>query len=277
MTDETTTTVSARSTAVTGRDGGSPLRTVTAQELRDLWIRGKGITLLVILSLLLGGLTYLLATGKELSLLDQKDMLNMTVQMTVLVVSLGALILAADGFSGERERATLEGLLLAPVPRWNFAIGKLVSASSIWVGAYLVSLPYLFVLSNGTGLFWKAIELELIAGTVLSIFFAAFGLAVSAFASSNRTSLATCLLVLLALVAPTQLSSSTYRGVIGKLFQRVNPVTAMTNFVTEILVENHTWAELSSWLASPIIFTVIAVVALVLVSRRLNYRGGLSA
>ncbi|GGL71702.1 ABC transporter permease [Halocalculus aciditolerans] len=277
MSEETTTTSVSTRTQIRGDGGGNPLRTITVQELQDLWRRGRGFALLVIFSLLLSGLTYLLATGKELSLLAQKDMLNMTVQMTVLVVSLGALILAADGFSGERERSTLEGLLLAPVPRWNFAVGKLVSALSIWVGAYLVSLPYLLTLSNGTHMFWTAIELELIAGTVLSIFFASFGLAVSAVASSNRTSLASCILVLLALVAPTQLAGSVYTGLIGGLFERANPVTAMVHFVDKILVSNHTWGEMVSWLASPVFFAVLAFIALVLVSKRLNYQGGLRA
>lgn len=55
-------------------EGSSPGWSVVAgQELRDLWLGGRGPILVFTFSLLLSVLTYLSATNKELNLLDQKD------------------------------------------------------------------------------------------------------------------------------------------------------------------------------------------------------------
>ena len=46
-------------------------------------------------------------------------------QVAVAVGSLLTLVVAADGVSGERERGTLESLLLTPVSRRGLLLGKL--------------------------------------------------------------------------------------------------------------------------------------------------------
>lgn len=52
--------------------------------------------------------------------------MNLTLQVAVAVGALLALLVAADAVSGERERGTLESLLLTPVARGELVLGKLV-------------------------------------------------------------------------------------------------------------------------------------------------------
>ena len=49
------------------------------------------------------------------------------------------LIIGADGISGERERGTLEVLLLTPTSRRQLMIGKLLAALTPWPAAFLIS------------------------------------------------------------------------------------------------------------------------------------------
>ena len=54
---------------------------------------------------------------RALNFLEQRESVNLTLQVAIAVGALLALLAAADTVSGERERGTLETLLLAPVPR----------------------------------------------------------------------------------------------------------------------------------------------------------------
>ena len=90
---------------------------VARQELRDLWIGGRGLLLAFAFSILLSAITYLGATNEALNFLERREAVNLTLQVAVGVGALLALLAAADAISGERERGTLESLLLTPVDR----------------------------------------------------------------------------------------------------------------------------------------------------------------
>lgn len=54
--------------------------------------------------------------------------LNMMPYFVVLVVFVGGMYVIIDTTAGERERGSLEPLLINPVPRWAIVIGKILSA-----------------------------------------------------------------------------------------------------------------------------------------------------
>ena len=107
---------------------------VAGQELRDLWLGGRGLVLSFAFSLLLSVISYLVATNRALNFLEQRESVNLTLQVAIAVGALLALLTAADAVSGERERGTLESLLVTPVSRLEIALGKLLAALSLWVG-----------------------------------------------------------------------------------------------------------------------------------------------
>jgi ABC-2 type transport system permease protein len=105
---------------------------VARQELRDLWLGGRGLLLAFAFSVLLSAITYLAATNEALNFLERREAVNLALQVAVGVGGLLALLGAADAISGERERGTLECLLLTPAPRAALVAGKLVAALSLW-------------------------------------------------------------------------------------------------------------------------------------------------
>jgi ABC-2 type transport system permease protein len=245
------TAVAASETRPKRRTHG--LLIVAGQELRDLWLGARGLLLVLAFSVLLSVIAYLTATNRALNFLEQRESVNLTLQVAIAVGSLLALLAAADGVSGERERSTLESLLLTPVRRLDIVGGKLLAALSLWLAAFVVAIPYVWFLGRGIGIVGDALGVGLAVGTILAVFLASFGIVVSVFARSNRVSLSLSLFLLLAVFAPTQLPSSAQKGWAGELLLRVNPITAGEHYVGKILVDGHAWSEDVSWLVSPLI------------------------
>ena len=250
---------------------------VLGQELRDLWLGGRGLVLSFAFSVLVGIIAYLVATNTDLNFLEQRESTSLTLQVAIAVGGLLTLLVAADAVSGERERGTLETLLLTPVSRREIATGKLLAALSLWFAAFVITVPYVWFLGHGVGIVDEALVAGLAVGTLVAVFLASLGLLVSCFAASNRVSLSLSLFVLLALLAPTQLPAGAQQAWAGDLLLRVNPLTAGERYVSKIVVNGHNWSEDISWLLSPVIGAVVFAAAAVLVgSRYIRLRGGVS-
>jgi ABC-2 type transport system permease protein len=248
---------------------------VVRQELRDLWVGGRGLPLALAFSVLLSVITYLAATNEALNFLEQREAVNLTLQVAVGVGGLLALLGAADAISGERERGTLESLLLTPVPRGALVSGKLLAALSLWFGAMAITVPYVWFLGRDVGAAGQAIATGCVAGTLLAVALTAFGLVISALARSNRLSMSVSLFVLLALFAPTQLPAGAQHGWAGEALLRINPVIAAEHYVGSVIVDQHGWTRDVSWLASPLAVAVLLTVAAVaVVPRFITLRGG---
>lgn len=259
-----------------GRERSTPAWiVVTAQELRDLWLGGRGLVLSFAFSLLLSVIAYLVATNRALNFLEQRESVNLTLQVAIAVGALLALLTAADTVSGERERGTLESLLLTPVSRFEITLGKLLAALSLWLAAFLIAVPYLWFLGRGVGVVGDSVATGFVVGTLLAIFLASFGVLISVFSASNRVSLSLSLLALLALFVPTQLPSNAQKGWAGELLLRLNPMTAGEHYVGKIVTNGHAWSQDVSWLASPLVAAVVfAAAALLAGSRFTGLRGG---
>ena len=150
---------------------------VLEQELRDLWLGGRGLLLCVAFSGLLSVIAYLVATNTALNFLEQRESVNLTLQVAVAVGALLALLAAADAVSGERERGTLESLLLTPVSRVEIITGKLLAALSLWFAAFAITVPYVWFLGRGVGIVGDALGLGFVVGTLLAIPLASLGIA----------------------------------------------------------------------------------------------------
>jgi ABC-2 type transport system permease protein len=254
----------------------TPSRAVVAnQELRDLWLGWRGPILIVTYSLLLSLLTYLSATNEELNLLDQKDTVNLVMKLAVGIGVALSLLVSADAISGERERATLETLLLSPVQPREIALGKFLATLSVWPVMVLVAAPYAWALRTGPGLFADAIAAGFLVGALLAVAFAALGIVVSTVSASNRVSLAASFFVFVALVAPSQLPGGLGKGWLGELVTRINPVTAGMNFLDRVVVGNRAWGPETGTLTAPILAALVATTAAILVTGRLRLQGGI--
>jgi len=250
---------------------------VLSQELRDLWLGGRALALSVAFSLLLSVSAYLVATNQALNFLEQRETVNLVLQIAIAVGALLALLAAADTISGERERETLESLLLTPVSRAGIVGGKLLASLSLWLAAFAISVPYVWFLGRGVGMVGDALAIGFVVGTLLAIFLVSFGILISVFSTSNRISLSIALFFLLALFAPTQLPSAAQRGWAGDLLLRVNPMTAGEHYVGKIVTNGHGWQQDAAWLTSPLIAALVfSAIALAAGTNFITLRGGLS-
>jgi ABC-2 type transport system permease protein len=247
---------------------------VAERELRDLWVAGRGLALTVGYSLLLSVMTYLVATNTALNFLEQREAVNLTLQVAVAVGALLALLNAADAISGERERGTLESLLLTPIPRLGLVFGKGAAALSIWLAAFLVSVPYLWFLARGVRVLWVALANGFLVGAMLALFLVGLGLLFSALSGSNRLSLSVALFALLALFAPTQLPSGAQQSWAGDLLIRIDPISSGLHYLGRLVVDGRSAGEELSWLIGPAVAAVLALGAAALLSRSLALRGG---
>lgn len=241
---------------------------VAEQECRDLWIGGRGPTLVFGFSVLLSAMTYLAATNQAMNFLEQREAVNLTVQIGLAVGVLLTVVVSADAISGERERETFEGLLLTPVSRRGIIIGKLAAASTMWLACLVVTLPYLWVLGRGVAGAVPAALLALTVGTLVATGLGGVGLLISAGTNSNKTSLACGLLLLLVLFAPTQLPALPRTG-IGEVITRANPIGSALHYISQILVSRRGWTHDLSYLASPVLVALVVTGVLIVAGPRL--------
>lgn len=241
---------------------------VAEQESRDLWIGGRGPVLVFGFSVLLSAMTYLAATNQAMNFLEQREAVNLTLQVGLAVGVLLTVVVSADAISGERERGTFEGLLLTPVSRRAIVVGKLAAASTMWLACLVVTLPYLWVLGHGVAGAGQAILLALVVGTPVALGLGGIGLLFSAWTNSNKTSLACGLLLLLVLFAPTQLPALPRTG-FGQLLTRVNPIGSALHYISQILVNRRDWTHDVGYLAAPLVVALIVVTVLIVAGPRL--------
>jgi hypothetical protein len=158
---------------------------VASKEVKESLYGVRGSMWAVLSAIVLSLMSYLLLTDKELSLLDQSEMLYI---ITSLAVGLGLLvvgILAADAMVGEKERSTLEGLLLTPVGRGSLVAGKIFAVVASWLLIFVISAPYIFVGSAGTNLSGTTLLYTLVLGTLCVGGFAALTVAPRSSAPSS--------------------------------------------------------------------------------------------
>lgn len=248
---------------------------VLSQELRDLWLGGRGPLLCFCFSVLLSVIAYLVATNTALSFLEQRESVNVILQVAIAIGGLLTLLAAADAISGERERGTLETLLLTPISRRQIVVGKQVAALSLWLAAFVITIPYVWFLGDGVGIVGRSIATGLVVGTLIAVFLASLGILISLFSRSNRISLSASLFLLVGLFAPTQLPTNAKQGWAGDLLLRVNPITSGEHYVGKIIVDSHSFSQDASWLIAPLIGAVVfALAAPLLGARFLRLSGG---
>lgn len=245
-------------------------RVVAAEELRDLWVAGRGTWMVFVLALILSISTVTLTRTVAINLLDAREGAVVIARLTAGVGALLAMLVASDAVSGERERATLEALLVTPVDRRQLMTGKLVAALSLSVGCYLVSVPYLIVIGRVAGITGAAIVAAGLVGGLAAVFLAAVALLISVRASTNRASLAISLLTLAVLALPGLLPATAMKGAIAQIIARIDPISALLGFLNAVLIDERPLTAEAGWLLSPALLALVTVIWVTAVPRRIK-------
>jgi ABC-2 type transport system permease protein len=247
---------------------------VFTRELADLWIGGKAFNMILIYSILLGVMVYVYSFNTELSLIPPKEAVYEMLKNAMAFCMFVGLVIGADSLSGERERSTLESLLLTPVSRRQIVTGKFLAGISSWPVAFLIAIPYLYVLSQGDEVLVPAILWGALTGTVLVLAYTGLGMLVSFWSSSNKVSYFVSLGIFVLLLVPAELPGKS-AGAAGQFLQWINPMAAVNHFLSKHLVNYRPVSEFWTWLISSAVFLVLVSVLLFLyASPGLRIEGG---
>ncbi len=240
---------------------------VCARELRDLWIGGKALHLIFLYTILLGLYAFFLASNVEVNLLPVKEMIQEVAKTAIVVCLLMSMIVAADGITAERERATLEGLLLTPASRTQIVLGKYLAAMSLIPAALLITVPYLAVLSKDDPVFWPAVLWLFVLGGLLVPALAAVGMLASIWCNNTKISMAVTFALFLLMLLPSEIirpgkvmTASEMRRAL--VFQSINPIDAVTKFLGRVLVLDAPPGDHWLLLTTPALVGVVVLVLL---------------
>lgn len=251
------TSLASTSQAKSAGRGSPAWWLIFTRELVDLWIGGKALNLILIYSILLGVMVYIMSFNSELSLIPPKESVYELMKNAMAVSLFIGLIIGADTISGERERSTLEGVLLTPASRRQIVAGKFLAGISPWPVAFIIAIPYMFVLAQGDEVLGPAILWGAITGSILVPAYTGLGMLVSFWSSSNKVSYFVSLGIYILFLVPAQLPGRAQTGAAGQFLQWVNPLAAVNHFLSKHLVNYRTIAEYWTWLISPIVFAAV--------------------
>ncbi|MFL6484817.1 MAG: ABC transporter permease [Nitrososphaera sp.] len=243
-------------------------------EISGSFYSWRGGAWIVAASMIFSLVAYLLLTDKELSLLDQGEMLF---TLTEIVISLGIIMtvtLASSAISLEIESGTFESLLLTPLTSKQIAFQKLLSIITTWFLLYAVSIPYLLVISSGTNLSLSAIFYTGFYGTILVTAFSSLSIAVSARIRSSKNSIMISLMILLILLAPSIFFATSLKKTgFGIAIENINPVSHTMNSLDSVLVDNQqTLSEQEIHIMTVIVFAVVCLLILLRLSHQFEVK-----
>jgi ABC-type Na+ efflux pump permease subunit len=227
------------------------------RELTDLWIGGKALVLIFIYTMVLGVVTYAIASNGNLSILPAKEMVLETIETVIEVSLFISLIITADSFSGERERNTLESLLLTPSSRRQIIAGKFLAALTFWPAAFVIAIPTSKLLSQGDAVFGQGLFWGGLLGSVLVLIYVGLGMLVSLWSNTNKTSYVVSLGIYILFLIPAEMHEPDQAGLTGQFLEWINPLAAANAFISKAVTTNINFSELWVWLESPVVFAIL--------------------
>ena len=205
-------------------------------EISGSFYSWRGSAWIIAASLIFSLVAYLLLTDKELSLLDQGEMLFTLGEVIIALGIAMSAVSASSAISSEIESGTLESLLLTPITHRQIAIQKMFSIVTIWAILYLVSIPYLIVVASGTNLALSAVLYVGLYGTLLVTAISMISIVISWRLKSSKNSIMTTLMIVLILLAPSLFFGTSLKKTdFGLALENINPVSHAMNSMDSVI------------------------------------------
>ena len=228
---------------------------VCSRELTDLWMGGYASILIIIFCAVQGGIAYNLSA--DFGRTPRQEMVYMLIETCIAAAVFMGVILGADTISGERERGTLEAILVTPASRRQFIFGKFLAAFSVWPAALGVTVPFIFFVADGLDGFLNGMKWGTLLGTLTVAGFTGLGMLISFWSNSNKTSLFASLVAYFCFVLPTMFPWETQVGTFGIIMRRVNPMESNRHLLDKTIVSNFPIGAYWRWVLSPVLLAVI--------------------
>jgi ABC-type transport system involved in multi-copper enzyme maturation permease subunit len=198
----------------------------------------RGLAWLIAFSGVLTGFALLLISNRELSLLDNAQVVYMMAGTVTAAGAIIAVILGADSFAGERERGTLVPLLTAPISPGDLLMGKALGLIGAWGVMYLLALPYMWAVGAGGQNLGRAMVYLALFGTPVVLGFGYLAMALSARSGSVITSLLSSLIVLMFSASPLLIGPGLRNSAVGKTLDALNPFAGALNTYDSVIVDS---------------------------------------
>ena len=216
---------------------------ICKESLED-FLAARGGFFFLIASIVLSAFSVLLVSDTEnSSLLDNAEAVYFMTAIILTLACLIAIIRGSDGFAGERERETLEILMLTRATGKELAVTKLVGIIFAWLILFVLSLPYLWSVGQVAGNFWPAVKYLSITGTSLVITFGGLALALSAKVKSFRAVLSMSLTIFLFSGSPVLLGPSLRQSAVGQVLDWINPFADALNTLDAVVIDTQGLAQ----------------------------------
>ncbi len=244
------------------------------KEIKGELYTWKSMLWLLISSLLFSVTSYLLLTNKELSLLDQTELLWLLGKVIIGVALLIVTVDASSVITTEFEKETAESIFLSPVSLADFILGKLLSSLTLWLAIFAVSIPYILVTSAGSHLAIPFLAYITFLGTLGVLGFVLLVFAISLFFRSSKNTLTTSLIILLGLSIPAVFSTTLKNDVASQIISRVNPIDNIFSSLDNVLVDYHV-SLLQNWqfIVPLIAFCLLAFILLLFAMHQFQRQG----
>jgi len=234
----------------------------------------RGSAWIIAASLIFSLIAYLLLTDKELSLLDQGEMVFTLGEVIIAMGIAMSAVSASSIISSEIETGTLESLLLTPITHRQIALQKMFSIVTIWAILYSVSIPYLVVVASGTNLALSAVLYVGVYGTLLVTAISMISIVISWRLKSSKNSIMTMLMIVLILLAPSLFFGTSLKKTdFGLAIENINPVSHAMNSLDSVLVDNEqTLVQQISHIWAVIAFTLICTFIFIAFTRKFEVK-----
>ncbi|MDQ3006798.1 MAG: ABC transporter permease [Chloroflexota bacterium] len=229
---------------------------VFSKDATDLWIGGKALFLVFIYTAVLGIVTYVISSS-EFNSLHVSEMVYETVETVIEVSLFIGLIISVDSLSGERDRNTLESLLLTSASRRQIIAGKFLAALTFWPVTLVLAIPTLKILSQGDEVFGQGLLWGGILGSIMVLVYVGLGMLVSFWSNTNKTSYVVSLGIYILFLIPTEMPEAVQNGVISRTLEWINPLAAVNHFFSKIILNNTSFSEALVWIETPVAFAII--------------------
>ena len=245
-------------------------KTLVEKECIEEIISPRGAALYLVGCGVLSVFSLLLVSNTELSLLDNAQAIYMMSSIIIALALMISVIRGSDGFAGERERETLETLLITPVSPAEVAIAKLMGLIFSWLVLFIISIPYLWAVgSTGQNLI-SALQYLFISGTLLVVIFGGFTLAISARMRTFKGTMSIGLTAFLLSGSPILLGPSLRQSTVGRFIDLLNPFANALNMLDSVIVDSLGVLFQITPLVILISYTVAAMWILSMTTRRVE-------
>jgi len=230
----------------------------------------RGSIFLLIASVVLSAFSVLLVSNTELSLLDNAQAVYMMCAIIIALASLVAVIRGSDGFAGERDRDTLEPLMLTPVTGQRLALAKLIGIVFAWLILFVLSIPYIWAVGSTGQNLLSTVQYLFATGTLIVLSFGGLALALSAKARSFKSALSIGLTLFLLAGSPVILGPSLRQSAVGRVIDLLNPFAGALNTLDSVIIDSQGLLFQLLHLAIMLSYSVIILVILHSVTKRVE-------